>query len=531
MMGSLWSRLTGRSGKKVQTELTKSLRIPVRDARVASGLREILRKHATRPDYLTVWLPALIGLLEAENWSAQEVEKVRAYADFYSGANERGYQRIVQKELVRADYALFMTACVACYLADRFAEGAQLLDAFEPNDDPHTDWREYAAFAGYIHVAAGRPIASGIAYFDSALRAGEFSPLLAVNAYPIYFEAGCLEQCAHLKIQMNQRCANDPEVIYASACVELARDYYAEGFRLMEARYQMPELALYMNRTVMTRPRWHGESIAGKRLLVHAEQGLGDLIMMVRYLPQLHAQGMQLLVDARPEAISLLEHNFPFCEFFAGDLKKPVAQSFDYWTGIMSLPFHFSTTTTSVPLIDGYLRSPDEQRSYWRERVRALAAGARLRVGLAWSGNPGHRADKRRSLSFDVLQPFLCEHSDVAFFSLQTQVPEIHPRNLLNVADELLTVADTAAVIVEMDLIISVDTSSAHLAGASGAPTWLMLPYRYEWRWGLEGPHNAWYRCVKVWRQSTNGAWSPLLQQVSAALKAYRSLKNQVCSA
>lgn len=498
------------------------LREQVRTARLAKDLRKVLHQQARLPHFVAQQLPALLAELRALSWPEPEVEKVLAYADFYSGANASGYQRVLRGALARADYVLFMTACVHCYQADRFAEGVALLDMFQPDQDPSTDWPEYLAYAGYIHFAAGRPIARALACFDQALEAGYFSPLLAVNAYPIYFEAGRLVECDKLKALMLHHCPDDPEVIYALACVELARNYYAEGFRLMEARYRMPEQDRFINASMLPKPRWEQQPLSGKRLLVHGEQGLGDMLMMARYLPMLHAQGAELVVDTRAEAVSLLEHNFPYCRFIVGNLQTPITEPFDYWTGIMSLPYHFQSTADSVPAVAGYLQVPGEQAAYWRARVQALPGFPRLRVGIAWSGNPGHRADKRRSMPFALMCALVRKHPDVRFFSLQTQVPQGRPANLIDLADELLTVADTAAVIADMDLVISVDTSAIHLAGALGQAAWLLLPYRYEWRWGLDGAANAWYSSVHVERQTQSGDWPGLMDVVNAALQKFK---------
>ena len=522
MIKALWSRFIAKKAQSNRTIHGDDLSTSIERAGcLAKNLRTTLQEHAKNKFFVTRTLPKLLKHLSALDWPTIEIEKVLAYADFYSGANERGYQRVMQQELAREDYTLFMTACVFCYLADRFTEGAALLDMFQPDQDPSTDWNEYNAFAGYIHVAAGRPLAQGLAYFDHALEMGCYSPLLAVNAYPLYFEAGQLAQCQTLHALMQRNSQDDPEVLYARACVELARNYYPEGFRLMEARYCMPDVARSMNASLLPKPRWRGQPITGKRLLIHGEQGLGDMIMMARYLPALHAQGVELLLDCRAEALSLMTDNFPYCHFFVSDLKQAILEQFDYWTGLMSLPHLFNTAAFSVPFTGGYLTTPGDQQAYWRERISVLAARCRLRVGLAWSGNPGHRADKRRSIPFESMRPFIQRHPDVRFFSLQTHVPNYRPANLVDMADELITMADTAAVIAEMDLVISVDTAAIHLAGALAAPAWLLLPHRYEWRWGLEGHDNAWYGSVQVWRQSESGAWDDLLENISAALKQH----------
>lgn len=493
--------------------------------RCAKDLRTELQRQAKMPHFIETVLPQLIVALRAAEWPELELEKLRAYVDFFSGANAQGYRRVLDAGLVHDDYTLFMTACVHCYLADRFTEGAALLDMFNPHEDNSTDWPEYLAYAGYIHFAAGRPITRALECFDQALAADYFSPLLAVNAYSIYFEAGRLAECNKLRSLIQRHCPHDPDAQYALACVELARNFYPEGFRLLEARLRMPELDRFINASLLTQPRWEKQSLAGKRLLVHGEQGLGDMVMMVRYLPQLHAQGAHLVVDTRAEAIALLADNFPYCKFIVGDIKVPINEPFDFWIGIMSLPFQFQSTADNIPAVEGYLSAPAEQVSYWRERICKAPGVPILRVGLAWSGNPGHRADKRRSMSFDLISGLIRKHPDVLFFSLQTHAPEVLPFNLVDLGDELLTIADTAAVIAEMDLVMSVDTSAIHMAGALGRPAWLLLPYRYEWRWGLEGLGNAWYNSVSVWRQPSSGDWSALLNVVDGALQNLKSTK------
>ena len=526
MVRSLWEAMTGWVREKTTANRDITLNILACQAQRASDLREILRIHAKSPNFVTHKLPALIEQIRVASWSPPEVEKVLAYVDFFSGAYERGYERVMQHGLASRDYTMFMTSCSFCYLADRFTEGAKLLDVFQPHEDPLTDWIEYLAFAGYISCVAGRPLTDTLAYFDQALAGGYFSPSLAINAHPIYFEAGRLEQCRSIREFVQRDFPDDPEAVYALACAELARSYYPEGFRLMEARYRIPSLERTLKVSLLPKPRWSHESLAGKRILVHGEQGLGDLVMMARYLPLLRELGADLMMDGRTESASLLTHNFPYCKFIGGDVQDPIAEPFDYWTGSMSLPYHFKTTAFNVPSANGYLTVPTEQEAYWRPRVRSLAKDATLRVGLTWSGNPGHRADRRRSMSFDLMRSLVRRHPSIRFYSLQTHMPAGHPGNMVDIADELLTMADTAAVIAEMDLVISVDTSAIHLAGALGHPAWLLLPYRYEWRWGLEGDANPWYSSVRVWRQGQPGAWPELLDTVSAALQDFKITKS-----
>jgi len=301
---------------------------------------------------------------------------------------------------------------------------------------------------------------------------------------------------------------------FALAIVDLAQDNYERGFELLELRYQMTEASRYVNPALFPLRRWQGEPPAGNVLLLSSEQGFGDTVQMARYLPELQQIGFRRLVmEAQPESLTLLQFNFPEIDFVIQKWREVPARAFDCWTGLVSLPHLLKTTTSNVPGQSGYLHVPPENEAYWRARVAELTTGKRLRIGLAWSGFPGHRADRRRSIPFPRMMDAIRDQ-DVDFFALQTHVPPGFPENLINVSEELVTLSDTAALIAEMDLVIAVDTSVVHLAGAIGKETWLLLPYRYEWRWGLEGEGNHWYDSVKVLRQARRGDWDGLLEDV-----------------
>lgn len=478
----------------------------------ASALREKLRLRQQRGQAIPT--ETLLALAKEYQWDAVELGKLRAYIDFYSGQVAAGYQRVISEGLARNDYEMCMTACVHCYMYDRLGEAYLVIRDLEVEGVDGFDPAEFYAYAGYIAYVGGGSVGEALKYFDRALDNQFYSPLLATNAYPIYFELGCHEKADRLRKLIHERYAHDQEAIYAAACVELARDYYPEGFRLAESRYSMPEVARSMNPSLLPRVRWLGEDIAGKRLLVHGEQGLGDIVMMSRYLPLLTNQGVKVIFDCREAAAPLLEYNFPQCEIVAGDLRSTIEARFDLWIGMMSLPHIFSTTATSVPGVQGYLSVPPDQQVYWSERVAQLGKPGKIKIGVAWSGNPSHRADRRRSIPFEMFDELIQKNPDQSFFALQKSVPDVRPANLYNLSEELVTLADTAALIAEMDLIITVDTSIVHLAGALGKKTWLLLPYRYEWRWGLEGEGNNWYESVRVLRQSSTGGWADLLKKV-----------------
>jgi hypothetical protein len=286
------------------------------------------------------------------------------------------------------------------------------------------------------------------------------------------------------------------------------------GWGQMEDRYVCGDAWRFFNPELKTHTRWKGEPLVGKCLLLSAEQGLGDTIQMARYISMLNALGAQkVLLEVQPEALTLLQHNFPEMPIVERSSTKFPVGIFDCWIGMMSLPLRLKAWGRDIPGRSGYLRVPPENGQYWKERVDQLSSTRRPRIGLAWSGQPYHRADRRRSIPFEQMMRQV-RSLPVSFFALQTHVPQVLPANVINVSEEMITLADTAALIEQMDLVITVDTSVVHIAGALGKATWLLLPKRYEWRWGLEGEENDWYDSVKVIRQAEHANWAAVLQNV-----------------
>lgn len=458
-------------------------------------------------------LICLLAQVKAMGWAEDEVEKLSIYGDFFAGRNDAAQRRIKERSYEQTDFDMFVAACISLYLLDRFEEAYMLLRQRQPDDAEFSAHPMFLSFAGYVVLAAGGPIQEAVRYFDIGLSCGLESIAFLTNAYGVYFEAGELEKIERLRRLVYSKQLGDPQVLFAVACVELARDYYPEGFRLAEARYDHPEVARHMKAELLQKPRWRGEDLSGSRLLVHGEQGLGDTVMCARYIPLLLDAGIEVVFDCQDAAVSLLEHNYPEVKVINRDTSAALTQAFDYWIGAMSLPYLMNSSARNIPLRAGYLTVSDEHRSHWQQRVAAVKVPG-FRVGIAWSGNPHHRADRRRSIGLDPMFTYMQNSKGVCFFALQTSVPEFLPENTIDFSDEMMTLSDTAALIMEMDLVITVDTSIVHLAGALGKTAWLLFPHRYEWRWGLAGEDNNWYDSVRVIRQSAHGEWAPVLSDV-----------------
>lgn len=454
-------------------------------------------------------------------WPALEIAKLVAYGHYYRGSLERAFAQASLycggMEGMGFDEDLFILAILCLFNNAQYEDAHRLLGVADGHEALLANRVDYHNIKSAICLACGR-LDEAKASLDHARQVDPEDPLTAFNAYALHFELGDVPAFLQLQEDIAAGRYGDDGNAFILATCELARDRYAAGFEILERRYDQGDAARHVNPALPAALRWRERGLdlpRDARLLITCEQGFGDTVMMARYFPQVWERlGGGLLIETQPEALALLRHNFPAIPFLGREHGKRPAATFDYWIGSMSLPYVCESEPGKIPGKAGYLTAPPEHRDYWTRRVNELTEAGFPRIGLAWSGNPAHRSDRRRSIPFSQLTPFLASWADARFYALQTFVPSPHPAALIDVAEELVTLADTAALIAEMDLIITVDTSIVHLAGAMGRLTWLLLPYRYEWRWGLEGEGNHWYDSVRVLRQKTHGDWDGLLTEV-----------------
>jgi hypothetical protein len=269
---------------------------------------------------------------------------------------------------------------------------------------------------------------------------------------------------------------------------------------------------------------WLGDGpIEGKTILVFADEGLGDAIQFARYIPMLAARGARVILFVDPPLVSLLSGLSGVFRLLKSSEPLP---DFDLHCPLGSLPLAFRTRLESIPSED-YLPQPAEALTQaWESRLHRLGPRGKLRVGLAWSGNPSHWDDANRSLPLQKLSPLL--DLDVAFISLQKD-PRPHDKAQLEKTDivdltaEITDFADTAALMSCLDLVITVDTSVAHLASALGRPTWILLPQRPDWRWLLGRDDSPWYSSVRLFRQDERRDYAPVIERVREALQVQLS--------
>ncbi len=263
-------------------------------------------------------------------------------------------------------------------------------------------------------------------------------------------------------------------------------------------------------------PVWEGEPIAGKSILLHAEQGFGDTIQFARFAPFVAARGARVLLEVQPELKNLLAQSAGAERVLARGEPRP---RFDIQCPLPSLPRALETRLHNIPADIPYIRPDAALVEQWGGR---LGRADTLRVGLVWAGNPHHHNDRNRSIPFTALQP-LVEIAGISVYSLQKGPAGAQatgaPR-LLMLGEELRDFADTAAVLAHMDLIITVDTVLAHLAGAMGRRTWCLLPFAPDWRWLQEREDTPWYPTVRLFRQVERGNWAGVVARVCGELAA-----------
>jgi len=267
------------------------------------------------------------------------------------------------------------------------------------------------------------------------------------------------------------------------------------------------------------RLQWDGGDIAGKTLLLHSEQGFGDTIMAARYLPWVAAKGAHVVVEVPPALASLMEP----IEGIRVVTPDHTVPAFDLHCPMMSLPGVSGTMLDTIPADVPYLRAPPAHLEKWQHRLRR--GGAR-RVGIAWAGNAVHKRDDTRSIELAAMAPLLA-CPGVELYGLQkdlrpgdAELLQRQPR-ITNLGADIESLADTGAIVAHLDLVISVDTSTVHLAGALGRPVWVLVQFAPDWRWLLDREDSPWYPTARLFRQERLDEWSKVIEKVAAELSHF----------
>jgi tetratricopeptide (TPR) repeat protein len=297
---------------------------------------------------------------------------------------------------------------------------------------------------------------------------------------------------------------------------------YQEGWADYEWRWRAEQKASHIRG--LRRPQWDGcIDVKDKTLLLHAEQGFGDTIMVARYVRRVAEAGARIILEV-PAALEPLLAEF-------GDVAQVLISGqplppFDLHCPLMSLPGAFGTTLETIPKDVPYLSVPESYSEKWQRRLQGFP---RPRIGISWAGRPTHKRDHDRSIGLLHMLPLLAR-TDMHFFSIQKYLREgdagILQNNphIANLDGSIETFADTAAIISALDLVVSVDTSVVHLAGALGKPVWILLPFVPDWRWLLDRNDSPWYPTARLFRQPEPGEWTSVVGDVGRELQSFQEV-------
>jgi hypothetical protein len=330
------------------------------------------------------------------------------------------------------------------------------------------------------------------------------------------YDQGRTREAADCYEQSLQANPHNAQTHWNASMEKLARGDFEHGWKEYEWRWKTQSFAPLLRQ--FAQPLWLGDvDLKGKTILLHAEQGYGDTLQFCRYASEVAARGATVLLLVPPALERLLR---PLPDVALVTFDEQALPPFHLHCPLMSLPLALGTKVDSIPAALPYLTADADLANAWREHLSVTSSP---RIGVVWSGRLLHRHDYRRSIALeDFAQLF-----DVSaqFISLQTEVRESDHEvlatqtRLVHAGAQLQDFADTAALINSMDLVISVDTAVAHLAGAMGKPVWLLLPYQADWRWQRHRADSPWYPGMRLFRQAHQGDWTGPLLQVFDALR------------
>jgi tetratricopeptide (TPR) repeat protein len=309
------------------------------------------------------------------------------------------------------------------------------------------------------------------------------------------------------------------------ALILLVLGDFERGWPEYEWRWRAQLTTLSTPRS-FSQPRWDGSKLDGRSILLHAEQGFGDTLQFVRYIPMVVERGGRVILDCPLDLVRLLARMPGISRVIATGETLP---DFYCQCPLLSLPLLFDTRLETIPAKIPYLTPDPALVEKWKARFDAEPVG-KLRVGLVWAGNVKNKHDRKRSMTLEQLAP-LAEVADVQFFSLQKGRPlsSPPPMAMTDWTGDLVNFDETAAMVSQLDLVIAVDTAVAHLAGAMGKPVWIMISYVPDWRWMLNRADSPWYPTLRIFRQSRVGDWTGVVERVKTAL-AETALQQPACA-
>jgi tetratricopeptide (TPR) repeat protein len=411
-----------------------------------------------------------------------------------------------------------------CNLANAFRGTGDLraaLDAAQRATDRRPGFAEALNSKGNILAGLGREDEAMEAYARALeVKPGYVSALN--NLARLYRERGNLAMARRLYETSIALAPDAADAHWGLAFVHLLAGEMAEGWKEYAWRW---DLETAPDARVFAAPRWDGVCRHGMTLLLVCEQGLGDALQFVRYASVLAAQGVRVILEV-PESLTRVMHTVPGVDRVA--IRGSTLPAHDAYCMLLDLPQLWGTVVETVPVAVPYLRAPEDQ-GYWDAVLRRDPQG--LRIGIAWTGSPGHIDDHRRSCDPQWMVP-LAGMDGIVLYNVQkglepSAVPGALRTRWRDHSMAFTDVGATAGLVARLDLVITVDTMAAHLAGALGVPVWLMLPHAPDWRWMLDRADTPWYPAMRLFRQRSPRNWEQVMDDVLAALRLYIAQRTQ----
>ena len=370
-------------------------------------------------------------------------------------------------------------------------------------------------FRGDAFAELGRHDAA-FSDYQRALQIAPDSPDAHLKRGNAFVALNLLDQALQSYMAVQRLQPDNADAHFNEALTRLCLGDYREGWRKYECRWDRKEFAA--ERPTYPRPLWRGEGcIEGKTILLASEQGFGDTVQFVRYAPLIAALGAKVLLGVRPPLAALMKSVPGVDGVFTGGETLP---HFDLYCPLLSVPLAFGTELATIPSRVPYIRASTDRVAIWRPR---LPDNGRLRVGICWSGTGAHLNNRRRSIPLDCFAQLLAV-TGIDFVSLQKDVTAadaalLRKHGVLALGQDFDDFTDTAAVVAMLDLVISVDTSVAHVAGAMAKATAVLLPFSPDFRWLLGRTDSPWYPTMRLFRQTTIGDWNDPLERLRTELE------------
>lgn len=515
-----------------------------RQGRIEDARQHYNQALSLKPDDAGLWnhLSNLLWQLGRKDEAAQHLlQALKLKPDYWEAAHNCGMLLLelgrhteaincfdIAEKLNPASAALLQMRAVCLSAVNRFEE-AQADYERSIALDPHL--AETHNNLGLLHWRFDR-LEQAFACFDRALALRPNFHAVLNNKAVVLLHLQLLDEAFATLRRSLAAAPDDAQTLFYLATLQLLTGDFEHGWLAREARWRLPSVGL-VDRG-FSQALWLGDQpLEGKTILLHSDEGLGDAIQFARYVPMVAALGAKVILEVEPPIQQLLGR----ITGVAACVGRSSPPAFDLHCPLGTLPLAFGTRLDTIPFARGYIPAPAAARvKAWQDRLEVrLGPRTRFRGGLVWAGNPDHKNDQNRSMALRTLAPLL--NCGIQFVSLQKGIRDqdraflAERSDIVDLTDHLTDFSETAALMSCLDLVISVDTSVAHLAGALGLPVWTMLPFNPDWRWLLNRSDSPWYQSMRLFRQPERGDWASVVDDVrrelESLLAAWRSTQDQ----